>query len=111
MPYKRRRDKTRDPQITPTMIKLFVEYRRTFCTCDPNIRFDECPGCKRRKELEDHLSIAFAAGPWEFPCIKRPADLENPQGVTEERWIALERAARELRRVQSPSVPPVVSPS
>jgi hypothetical protein len=49
MPYKRRRDKTRDPQITPTMIKLFVEYRRSFCTCDPNIRFDECPGCKAAK--------------------------------------------------------------
>jgi hypothetical protein len=99
MPFKRRLDKTRDPQISLPMIKMFVEYRRCRCTCDPKVRFDECAGCRREKELESDLGIALQSKPWEFPCISPPS---GPDGsavdITEERWLMLQQAARELRR-------------
>src|SRR5262245_45975289 len=98
-------------KVTPTAIKLFIEMQRIRCTCDPDDRFDQCPGCKKRLELDEQIGIEMKAPIWEYPCIERPG-LKNPYprahanyewfekrpSGPRERWIALEQAVREMRR-------------
>jgi hypothetical protein len=102
----------RTPQVTPTAVKIFEAMRRCVCTCDPDDRFDECPGCKRWWDLHHHLSHELGCKPWEFPCIEEPRgrnpeptstynhELWQPDLAAQERWRALEDGAREMRRAE-----------
>jgi hypothetical protein len=96
--------------VTETAIKLFIQMQRLRCTCDPEKRFDECPGCERWKALEEHLGRELGCRPWEYPAIQDPrAGNPEPPGTynyerwqpdlkARERWKALARGTRELRR-------------
>src|SRR5215471_7573426 len=89
-------------QLSLTAIKLFMEMRRCRCTCDPDVRFDICPGCERWDELDDHLCVELGLKPWEFPTFENPSARVHPTCQPDERarklWLALEAGARELRR-------------
>jgi hypothetical protein len=119
--------------ITPRSIMLFERMKRIRCTCDPDERFDECLGCKEWLELDEQIGLELKAPIWEYPCLERPGATnpyprshanytwwENRDPGPRERWIALEQAAREMRRQEraarhtpqppSPSPKPPPSP-
>jgi len=99
------------PMITVEVIKLFEAMRRCHCTCNPDDRYTECPGCKKRQELDEQIGRELKAPVWEYPCLERPGATnpyprshanymwwEKRDRGPQERWMALEQAARELRR-------------
>jgi hypothetical protein len=99
-----------EPQINEAAVRLFIAMQRLRCTCDPNNRFYECPGCKQWRDLEHRLSREIGAKIWEYSCIENPRT-GNPEPLGtynharwqpdekgRERWRALEQGAKELRR-------------
>jgi hypothetical protein len=98
------------PPITEAAVKTFIEMQRCVCTCDPDVPYDECPGCKRWKQLDERLMYELKLDRVVYPTISNP-EARNPYPpgthgyVTWEpdregqaRWLALEQAAREMRQ-------------
>jgi len=97
--------------ITPRAVEFFKRMKRCRCTCNPANRFDQCPGCKQWEELDEQVGLELKVPVWEYPILERPNDT-NPYSNSHanhawwekrdprprERWLALERATRELRR-------------
>src|SRR5262245_50800327 len=104
------------PQITSRSIELFDAMKRCRCTCLP-IDWEgkywgrqQCPGCKRRWELQNELCDELHTKPWEYPCVEDPRT-ENPypRGMlahatwqpnhrAQAMWRQLHSASRERRR-------------
>jgi hypothetical protein len=92
--------------ITPRAVELFKRMKRCRCTCDPANRFDECSGCEQWEKFDEEIGLELKVPVWEYPVLERPNDtnLSSDPGPRE-RWLALERATRELRR-QERQAPP-----
>src|SRR5262249_21019897 len=106
MPMKHRIEKSRNGRITLRPIELFEQLKRCRCTCDPDDqdhRF-ECPGCKKRLELDEQIGIECQTPIWVYPCVENPLGknpyppghanyasrgTHNPEGRA--LWRALER--------------------
>jgi len=99
------------PMITVEVIKLFERMKRICCTCDPDDHFNQCSGCKEWLALDEQIGCELKAPVWEYPCLERPGATnpyprshpnymwwETRDRGPQERWMALEQAARELRR-------------
>jgi hypothetical protein len=94
VPYKRRADKTKAPQITPRMVELFEAMRR----CNGG-KWDRLHG-----ELFDLYCEACAPRPkvWQWPVVQSPAQAAERGERREalELWRALDTAAREARAAE-----------
>jgi len=88
--------RSREPQVTETAVKIFTQMQR-------------CSG-ERWWDLHDYLRRELHAKLWEWPCIEDPREGNphapgsynhehwEPDLKAQERWKALERGAREMRR-------------
>jgi hypothetical protein len=99
------------PQITVAVIRMFEQLKRCRCTCDPDDRYTDCAGCKKRLALDEQIGRELKTPVWQYPCVERPGATnpyprahgnyewwETRDPAPRELWLALERAARELRR-------------
>jgi hypothetical protein len=108
-------DRPARPPITRRAVQLWEAMQRIECTCPPRnwSRYWEheiCDGCAERNRLRRGIHAELQLKPWEIPAVMAP-DAPNPWPVGSrrhagwrpnadavERWLALEAAARELRR-------------
>src|SRR5262249_7765401 len=74
MPLKRRFSKERDFVCTDVAVQVYQEMARCACTCasaDDWIRNEECDGCRRWWELQQHLWAELRLRLWQWPAISR----------------------------------------
>jgi hypothetical protein len=100
------------PTITTKAIALFERMRRCKCTCPPDARGHECPGCEKWWSLHSDLVDALGTPVWQWPAIEDPrAENPYPPGTpahhswtpdleAQQMWQALANASRELRRAR-----------